>query len=279
MSIQEVVGEQTPVDAVEPTDVESVLSAYPPERRPEPVNQVSRGTVVTDTDRANPDPMVVIKQPPQTAKEWTVYSRNRTVAEDNPDYPADDPVVCCVHLSSFSHPYHWYRGGQHQPLSEIQKQGHSVYIFPEERIEPHVQLPAPQIPLEHIFPSPFHNQSFGIQSDFRLAARLEYDGETFAPLIVRPRPQSSTPGDVELLNGHRRYWAAAVAGFDTIACSPCFLSDQAAAKWFANAHLKETGTDESSYTNEQRREVVEQMSERFTDGEMGYIFEHIDDLP
>lgn len=54
------------------------------------------GETVADRDRNDPKPAIVVNLPPQTVDEWIAYT-NTTVAEDNPDYPADAAVIVVVY--------------------------------------------------------------------------------------------------------------------------------------------------------------------------------------
>ncbi|EMA56221.1 hypothetical protein C451_03364, partial [Halococcus thailandensis JCM 13552] len=50
------------------------------------------GDLVLDRDTDHSDPAVVVNTPPTTADEWTAYT-GTTVAEDNPEYPADASII------------------------------------------------------------------------------------------------------------------------------------------------------------------------------------------
>lgn len=62
------------------------------ESKPEAATDLAIGEVVHDREDADPDDAFVLDLPDATVNEWTAYGET-TVAEDNPEYPADAPVV------------------------------------------------------------------------------------------------------------------------------------------------------------------------------------------
>lgn len=94
------------------------------------------GDRVHDRDDADPDDAIVVNQPPMTASEWTVESRDCTLAEDNPDYPDDAAVavVCfCDDLIEYGPPFD---PTEQQPLSlaALNESGVNFYTFPAPRL-------------------------------------------------------------------------------------------------------------------------------------------------
>ena len=92
------------------------------------------GKTVTDRDRNNPKSAIVVNCPPQTVNEWIAYT-NTTVAEDNPDYPADAPVVVVVYrhdLAEFDPDWPDHDGPY--SLADLNEAGVSHYSFPAPRL-------------------------------------------------------------------------------------------------------------------------------------------------
>jgi hypothetical protein len=92
------------------------------------------GETVVDRDRNNPKPAIVVNRPPQTVDEWIAYT-NTTVAEDNPDYPADAPVIVVVYrhdLAEFDPDWPDHDGPF--SLAELNEAGVSHYSFPAPRL-------------------------------------------------------------------------------------------------------------------------------------------------
>jgi hypothetical protein len=92
------------------------------------------GEAVVDRDRTDPKPRVVVSCPPQTVDEWIAYT-NTTVAEDNPDYPADALVIVVVYrrdLKVFDSDWADHNGPF--SLAELNEAGVSHYAFPAPRL-------------------------------------------------------------------------------------------------------------------------------------------------
>lgn len=65
-----------------------------------PRRTLTHGDVVVDRDRGD-DRAVVVSRPSATADDWYVPERGN-LADDNPDYPADDRVNCVVYQDTLS---------------------------------------------------------------------------------------------------------------------------------------------------------------------------------
>jgi hypothetical protein len=92
------------------------------------------GETVADRDQDNPKPAIVVNLPPQTADEWIAYT-NTTVAEDNPDYPPDAPIIVVVYrhdLAAFDPDWSDHDGPF--SLAELNEAGVSHYSFPAPRL-------------------------------------------------------------------------------------------------------------------------------------------------
>jgi hypothetical protein len=100
-----------------------------------PDHEFSVGDVVLDSHQESPDPAVVVNLPPRRADEWTVYT-NTTVAEDNPDYPDESPVIIVAFyddLSERSEELLWPVSPI--PLTELHDYDVKDYAFPPDRLE------------------------------------------------------------------------------------------------------------------------------------------------
>lgn len=97
-------------------------------------HQFSVGDVVLDSHQESPDPAVVVNIPPRQANEWTVYT-DTTVADDNPDYPDDSPIVVVAFyddLSEQAEELLWPK--LPVPLKELHEYDVKDYAFPLDRI-------------------------------------------------------------------------------------------------------------------------------------------------
>ena len=99
-------------------------------------HQFSVGDVVLDSHQESPNPAVVVNLPPKHANEWTAYT-DTTVAEDNPDYPDDSPIVIVAfydNLSEHAEELLWPESPI--PLTELHDHDVKDYAFPLDRLEP-----------------------------------------------------------------------------------------------------------------------------------------------
>jgi hypothetical protein len=94
------------------------------------------GEPVVDRDQGDdPDTAIIVNCPPKTADEWTAY-HDTTVADDNPDYPADAPVAVAVYrdeLAEFDPD--WDDHDTPFSLSDLGEAGVSHYSFPAPRLK------------------------------------------------------------------------------------------------------------------------------------------------
>jgi ParB family chromosome partitioning protein len=63
---------------------------------PNPETTWDHGDVVRDRED-DPDPAIVVNTPGAPADEWDISRFDKTVAEDNPDYPSDVEIVTVVY--------------------------------------------------------------------------------------------------------------------------------------------------------------------------------------
>ena len=64
---------------------------------PNPETTWDHGDVVRDREDDDPDPAIVVNTPGAPADEWDISRFDKTVAEDNPDYPSDAEIVTVVY--------------------------------------------------------------------------------------------------------------------------------------------------------------------------------------
>lgn len=94
------------------------------------------GAFVIDTEDPSPDLAVVVNHPPEAAAEWELTD-GETVADRNPTYPPDAPVlVVSFHeqLSEYDPDWKSY-GEQNRSLAELAAAGVGYYAFPRPRLE------------------------------------------------------------------------------------------------------------------------------------------------
>jgi hypothetical protein len=99
-------------------------------------HQFSVGDVVLDSHQESPNPAVVVNMPPKQANEWTAYT-DTTVAEDNPDYPDESPIVVVAFYDTLSeHAEELLWPEAPIPLTELHDHGVKDYAFPLARLHP-----------------------------------------------------------------------------------------------------------------------------------------------
>jgi hypothetical protein len=100
-------------------------------------HQFTVGDVVLDTHhQESPNPAVVLNLPPKHANEWTAYA-DTTVAEDNPEYPDDSPIVVVGFygdLADRAEELLWPESPV--PLTELPEYDVKDYAFPVDRLKP-----------------------------------------------------------------------------------------------------------------------------------------------
>ena len=92
-----------------------------------------------------------------------------------------------------------------------------------------------QIPIDALHP--FTNHPFKVLDDEAMTRTVESIAQygVLAPLIARPRPD----GDgYEIISGHRRQYAAKLAGLDTLPVIVRQMSDDAAVIWMVDSNLQ-----------------------------------------
>ena len=91
-----------------------------------------------------------------------------------------------------------------------------------------------QIPIDALHP--FTNHPFKVLDDEAMTRTVESIAQygVLAPLIVRPRPE----GGYEIISGHRRQYAAKLAGLDTLPVIVRQMSDDAAVILMVDSNLQ-----------------------------------------
>ena len=92
-----------------------------------------------------------------------------------------------------------------------------------------------QIPIDALHP--FINHPFKVLDDEAMTRTVESVAQygVLAPLIARPRPE----GDgYEIISGHRRQYAAKLAGLDTLPVIVCQMDDDAAVILMVDSNLQ-----------------------------------------
>ena len=91
-----------------------------------------------------------------------------------------------------------------------------------------------QIPIDTLYP--FTNHPFKVLDDEAMTRTVESIAQygVLAPLIARPRPE----GGYEIISGHRRQYAAKLAGLDTLPVIVRQMSDDAAVILMVDSNLQ-----------------------------------------
>jgi hypothetical protein len=98
------------------------------------------GDAVIDSEDESPDTAIVINFPNEPCSEWDCYTEDDgtqvTVADDNPSYPDDAPVVVVLFVEQIEQHYPEWTGDDPLSLSEVSAQDITHYGFPPGRLEP-----------------------------------------------------------------------------------------------------------------------------------------------
>lgn len=218
----------------------------------ESISQHRHGEVVVDRDDEDPNRAVVINRPPTTAADWRVEGRG-TLAEDNPQYPADDRVICVAFLDDLLAEFPYYGGIDAISLSTCRKRGMKFYAFPNSRLRQVGTIGPHEVPLDSVVDSPFHVREFDLSENEEFVEDTRERGEALRPVFARVLREE---GDhkFELLNGHKRTWAARQAGLETVRINGIYCDDKRAANRFVECHL--LGSADDAYRGETREEAL-----------------------
>ena len=104
----------------------------------------------------------------------------------------------------------------------------------EEKRQEEQREQAQQIPIDALHP--FTNHPFKVLDDEAMTRTVESIAQygVLAPLIARPRPE----GGYEIISGHRRQYAAKLAGLDTLPVIVRKMSDDAAVILMVDSNLQ-----------------------------------------
>lgn len=95
--------------------------------------------VDVDDDSDSPDLARVINQPGVVARAWDAYltedGEQLTVADTNPEHPADETVIVCLFASQLKEYYPNWGGSNPLNLAELTEQGVTNYAFPRSRLK------------------------------------------------------------------------------------------------------------------------------------------------
>ena len=105
----------------------------------------------------------------------------------------------------------------------------------EENRQEEQREPVQQIPIDELHP--FTNHPFKVLDDETMTRTVESIAQygVLAPLIARPRPDSD---GYEIISGHRRQYAAKLAGLDTLPVIVRQMSDDAAVILMVDSNLQ-----------------------------------------
>lgn len=218
-------------------------------------DDLSLGSIVIDRDGESSDEAIVVNLPPVDAADWDVPRRG-SVAEDNPDYPADERIAIAVYRDRLDESYPHYAGIRPIPLAELNERGVPFYAFPRSRLNPVGRTEPPRLPITRLRPSPYHARSFTAGENEAFIERTRQRGEPHAPVLVRPIQTGTVKQYYEVLNGHKRVWASHAAGLERVPCCVAHVDDWQAAQTFAKKHL-------SDYDGPAFRRAVAALRERW----------------
>lgn len=93
------------------------------------------GDVVQDREDDDPDPAIVVNVPGAPANEWDVPRFGKTVAEDNPDYPADALIVTVLFEDNLNYSFPDWERDNKISYNTLDERGPQYYSFPAPRLE------------------------------------------------------------------------------------------------------------------------------------------------
>lgn len=221
----------------------------------------SCGDIVIDSEDDDPNEAVVVNTPNVEASEWDVESRGCTLDEDNPEYPADDPVVAVVFRDDLEEQYPFYTGVKPLKLGDIVRtSGIHFYAFPASRLSKVDYIRCHEIPLAKINPSPYHSRQFSREDNAEFIEEVEERGHPGSYPLLRP-----VGDEFEIVNGHKRVWICRLVGLDSVKCRVAYLDDWEAVTWFSERHLSTDIPEREECTDQEIRETIQLMRERWGD--------------
>lgn len=94
------------------------------------------GDVVCDQEDDDPDPAIIVNIPGVPADEWNLPRFDTTIAEDNPDYPADAPIITVLFEENLNHAFPTWEQDSPIAYDTLNERGLQYYSFPAPRLEP-----------------------------------------------------------------------------------------------------------------------------------------------
>jgi ParB family chromosome partitioning protein len=196
-------------------------------------HQLAPGDVVVDreSEPSERNDAIVVNTPSKAAHDWYVQGRG-LLSEDNPGYSDDAPVIVVVFRSALDEHYPHYTGVSPLQLSELHEQSIPYYAFPEPRLIRVGEVEPIEIPLSMLSPAPYHSRNFDVAENREFIDEIAARGHPDPLPLVRVRDDG-----FEIVNGHKRVWASAVAGVSSIPCHTVHQEPGEYARSWAKRHL------------------------------------------
>ena len=103
---------------------------------PNPETAWNHGDVVRDREDDDPDPAIVVNTPGAPADEWDISRLDKTVAEDNPDYPSDAEIITVVYEENLKEAFPNWTANNPITYATLNERSVQHYSFPDPRLEP-----------------------------------------------------------------------------------------------------------------------------------------------
>ncbi|GAA0471737.1 hypothetical protein GCM10008985_30710 [Halococcus dombrowskii] len=103
---------------------------------PNPETDWNHGDVVRDREDDDPDPAIVVNTPGAPADEWDISRLDKTVAEDNPEYPSDAEIITVVFEENLNEAFPNWEANNPITYATLEERNIQHYSFPDPRLEP-----------------------------------------------------------------------------------------------------------------------------------------------
>jgi hypothetical protein len=103
---------------------------------PNPETDWNHGDVVRDREDNDPDPAIVVNTPGAPADEWDISRLDKTVAEDNPEYPSDAEIITVVFEEKLNDSLPNWEANNPITYATLEERNIQHYSFPDPRLEP-----------------------------------------------------------------------------------------------------------------------------------------------
>ena len=103
---------------------------------PNPETDWNHGDVVRDREDDDPDPAIVVNTPGAPADEWDVSRLDKTVAEDNSEYPSDAEIITVVFEENLNEAFPNWEANNPITYATLEERNIQHYSFPDPRLEP-----------------------------------------------------------------------------------------------------------------------------------------------